>query len=534
MLPGGYAAGKWGRYLRAPDLYFDVMKRFGSKFVPLGEIAEIRFGVKTGCDDFFMPHDVTKWALSICPDPGDFRKRFGAPRRPVESGSIRIVKDGDGIVHPIESDFLKPEVHSLMQIDRPTASSSSLDRVVLLVGRPLSELRGTWVLRYLRYGQTHTFPSKKSEPVPVPERSTCAARDPWYDLTPLVRPGIAFWPMAQQYRHIIPANPEKLICNHNLFDLSADSLSAAEQTALVAILNSTLVGLFKTFYGRFAGTEGNLKTEVVDVNLLEIPDPRGISRPLAARLRTSLSSLGNRPAGRLVEDALMNCHSPERARKMAEGPLVPPSELREPDRRALDDAVFEVLGVDRAGERSTLIHRLYEETTLHFRHIRVVEIQKMEQRSVSKAQKFSSNELAADAWDALEGLDLTPLRDWLAAQPGAKLTVDIPSGEASLAAEAHMFDNRTVYFGRNRQGHLNCASRAQAELVVRLADLDISGNVELPADEKTCRRILAVLDTRIAEARERFESLAGSRTGTQKLRNEIVNLMMRWFLHGRS
>ena len=43
------------------------------------------------------------------------------------------------------------------------------------------------------------------------------------------------------------------------------------------MLNSTLVGLFKTFYGRFAGTEGNLKTEVVDVNLLEVPDPRGVS-----------------------------------------------------------------------------------------------------------------------------------------------------------------------------------------------------------------------------------------------------------------
>ena len=36
------------------------------------------------------------------------------------------------------------------------------------------------------------------------------------------------------------------------------------------MLNSTLVGLIKTFYGRFAGTEGNLKTEVLDVNLIDI------------------------------------------------------------------------------------------------------------------------------------------------------------------------------------------------------------------------------------------------------------------------
>jgi len=52
--------------------------------------------------------------------------------------------------------------------------------------------KSPWVWRYLRYGMTATFASKKSKPVPVPQRSTCAARDPWYDLTGLVRPGIAY------------------------------------------------------------------------------------------------------------------------------------------------------------------------------------------------------------------------------------------------------------------------------------------------------------------------------------------------------
>lgn len=48
-----YRAGKWGRYVRAPDLYFEIMRRFGNRFVALGEIAGIRFGVKSGCDAFF-------------------------------------------------------------------------------------------------------------------------------------------------------------------------------------------------------------------------------------------------------------------------------------------------------------------------------------------------------------------------------------------------------------------------------------------------------------------------------------------------
>ena len=62
QVEGQYAAGKWGRYLRAPDLYFEIMARFGNRFVPLGEIVEIRRGITSGCDAFFMPKDVTHFA----------------------------------------------------------------------------------------------------------------------------------------------------------------------------------------------------------------------------------------------------------------------------------------------------------------------------------------------------------------------------------------------------------------------------------------------------------------------------------------
>ncbi len=185
-------------------------------------------------------------------------------------------------MHPIEAKYVAPELHSLMKVERPIVRNADVDRLVLLVSEPMGKLKAKspWVWRYLRYGMTATFLSSKSKPVPIMKRSTCAAREPWYDLTSLVRPGIAFWPMAQQYRHIVAANPDRLICNHNLFDVAGPALTAPEGEALIAVLNSTLIGLFKTFYGRYAGTEGNLKTEVVDVNLLEVPDPQRCPRKL--------------------------------------------------------------------------------------------------------------------------------------------------------------------------------------------------------------------------------------------------------------
>ena len=219
--------------------------------------------------------------------------------------------------------------------------------------------------------------------------------------------------MAQQYRHIIAANPERLICNHNLFDVSSDRLKAGERTALVAILNSTVVGLFKTFYGRYAGTEGNLKTEGVDVNLLDVPDPRGISADVAKRLADALRRMDKRDVGRLVEEQLMDCHTPERAGRLAAGPLVLSNELQQLDRRDLDDAVLELLGVSDSVERADLIGQLYEATARHFREIRVVEIEKMEQRSKAAAKRFRVDDLAADIWDAAELDDATPLGDWV-------------------------------------------------------------------------------------------------------------------------
>ena len=531
-----YRAGKWGRYVRAPDIYFDIMRRFGGRFVALGEAAAIRRGITSGCDAFFMPKDITADLLARHNSDRDFRQAAsGAPRKDVESGKLRIIKAGDGSVHPVEAKYLATEVHSLMKVNRPVVRAADLDRVVLLVGEPMDKLKtkSPWVWRYLRYGMTATFASAKSKPVPVPKRSTCAARDPWYDLTGLVRPGAAFWPMSQQYRHIIAANPERLVCNHNLFDLAPARLSPPEASALLAVLNSTLVGLFKTFFGRFAGTEGNLKTEVVDVNLLEVPDPRGVPANIAKRLRDALESMARREVGRLVEEQLMDCHTPERARKLAAGPLVLANELREADRRVLDDAVFELLGVADPTERDELIGRLYEATARHFRDIRVVEIEKMEQRSKADNKRFRVGDLAADIWDAAELEDATPMADWVGRQPESdSLAILLDERPAVLSKDVMFFPN-TVYFGKGRKGHIDCQSRGQAELVVRLASLGVHGQVRLPADLGPCLIVLERVDRRVERARARFKELAESRTGDERVQDQLMEVLERWFVVGR-
>jgi hypothetical protein len=135
---------------------------------------------------------------------------------------------------------------------------------------------------------TATFASEKSKGKPVPERSTCKTRDPWYNLTGLVKPGFAFWPKAQQYRHIIPKNPERVIGNCNLYDVASDELILPEQESLVAILNSTYFGKTRKIFKDYSSREqAELVVSLANLGVtgeVTLPAKAGPCRKLLERL----------------------------------------------------------------------------------------------------------------------------------------------------------------------------------------------------------------------------------------------------------
>lgn len=535
-VPLDYGGGKWGRYLRAPDFYFEIMREFGSRFVRLGDIATIKFGIKSGCDAFFMPRDVGKRLLEEYGSELEWRSLPLIPackRSEVSSGKVAIIESGDKTLHPIEREFIRPEVHSLMQVDRPLVSADQLDRVVLWVGEPLSTIKGTYAWHYINWGAKQTFPSKKSKSVPVPERETCKGRNPWYGLTGL-EPGIGFWPMAQKYRHIVPWNPHSLPGNHNLFDIHAPELTASEQNTLMAVLNSTVVGFFKHFYGRYAGSEGTLKTEVVDVLMLDIPDPTGVDEELAQQLMNALRELTQREVTHLVEQPFLECHTVSKMDELQKTEIELPVELRHDDRRRLDLLVFELLGVLDRKRRETLVDRLYFETASYHRQQRIQDIQSTINRARSNREEAASHlDLALDAWNELEPEWQRPLRDWLAEQSSHGKNVVLPEGPVRLPEAAHFFEATTLYFGRNPAVSHVCASREEAELLYAIADTGLRGSLTIPQKEKDSARLAALLQSRLVNARAKFEDVAAQRAGTDRLREEVSSLLYNWFILGR-
>jgi len=511
------------------------MRRFGGRFTRLGELVSIKYGILSGCDAFFMPRNVSAELLAKHLTEAEWRKlplMQRCSRAAVASGELVIIKCGDNTLHPIEARYVRPEVHSLMQVDRPIVTPNQLDRVALWVNQELREIKGTFAHKFITWGSKQTFASNKSKSVPIPLRPGCAGRSPWYDLTG--RPvGIGFWPKAQQYRHIIPANTYELNCNCNLYNLHSLISDKLATQALMPILNSTLVGFVKCFYGRYAGTEGNLKTEVVDAVLIEIPDPLHIPEPILRRLETAFASMQKREVTHLVEEAFLKCHTAEEVREAAKLPLGLPLELQQADRRALDDAVFELLGVTDAQQRAELIDRLYREVALHFRAVRIIEVQKMEQRRQGGRTTVSANQLAQDAWEELEAKWRQPLSEWLASQNGQTKSLELPEGDPELPDANNFFEATTVYFGKKGKEHLVCDSRAEAELLFAVAQTGLRGKIFLPTSEKECQRALQALNSRLENGQARLAELAEARAGTDKLREQVLDVMRRWFIHGK-
>src|ERR1017187_2019760 len=475
-----YGGGKWGRYLRAPDFYFEVMREFSDRFVRLGDVASIKRGITSGCDKFFMPRDVTERALKDFPNDLTWQNlplMTTARRRDVVTGQVAVIEAGDGTLHCVERRYLRPEVHSPMSLDRPAITAADLKRVVLWVNEPIPALRGTLVLKYIQWGSKKTFQSKKSKAVPVPERSSCKGRVLWYDLTGL-EPGIGFWPKAQKYRHIIPANPENLPCNNNLYDIHPIGLTQLEQKVLMAILNSTLVALFKHFYGRYAGSEGTLKTEVVDAHMLEVPSPQGLSPSLCERLGAALDQMAPREITHLVEQPFLDCHDEHEMRRLQQMPLGLPLELQHRDRRVLDLLVFEALGVHSKSRRENLVDQLYRETSLYHRGQRVQDIQSTINRGrASGGRNPSPVDLARAAWSEFGPEWKKPLAEWLEEETGAARIVDVPEGRVRISAEHDMFEPRTVFFGAKPAVSHECSSRAEAELLYAVAEAGLRGTL---------------------------------------------------------
>ncbi|MFH0910473.1 MAG: N-6 DNA methylase [Planctomycetota bacterium] len=521
---GEYYGGKWGVYLRAPDLWFKLLDKYGDRFAHLGDIAEVRFGVKTGKDCFFFPIDASGDCLKARKDDNKFEAEYGVPRKDIASGKVKLVKAGEkrGELFPIEAEYLEPEVHSLMEIDGFTVAPEDCARLILLVGKQKKELKGTYVLDYIEWGEKQGYH----------KGATCAARVSkergWYDLTGHKR-GAMFWPMAQQYKHTIPANDHDLICNHNLFDVTPEKSNA---DTLAGCLNSSFVVLSKFQYGRPVGVEGNLKTEVVDAKMMLVPNPVAGIDAAKPKIIQAMKHLKNRKALYFIsERRLREMAYKQRGKENELVNLSDESELDMADRRELDDAVLELLGIASKKERQSLIDELYTYLREFFEWTRRKEEQAIvNKKATSRRGQVDPNELAVKLYEHLHDNEPHLLKsydpDFLDGKKPFD-TYELPT-EGVAVAEKTLFSSRGVSFkkGRKQPAYVETKMPGQDALVELVANSGVRGIVRFPRDAEEIERLQKRYGDFIRQRENRVKELIEERTADKDIQERIRDALM--------
>ena len=482
------------------ESWFELTEQAGDRMVPLQNLAVIKFGFKTGSDKFFCVRDVTQLHLDGTTDPQEFRDNWGISRE--QTRRIRIVRDGDGVEHLVEDRFLEPELHSLMEVKRAVVRREDVARLVINAPVPRARLRRTHLGTYVEFAEQngwHTVSTIESR----------ARTRPWYDLDlkPKEQRADMFWPMAQQYRHVIPLNANLLPANHNLFELWAQDQD--QRDVLWAVLNSTVTALSKHQFGRAAGVEGNLKTEVVDAKMMLVPDIRRADPETATRAVAACRQMTRR-------DSLRHLYE----------------EFELEDRRELDDVTLEMLGIDDPETRSFLRERLYQDITNLQKSTRDREIiAQQDRRRSSRTTTSSPQDIADELWsehqDALNLLEF-PGDFIIRLNEGAFF--DLPPGEVQVGTammeRGTVLRAGTVRVGGRNGEVLDVGTVSRSMFLEALSACHRSGQVRLP-DDKTCEDAVNNFSQYRKELADKCVRLAQQRTPNQQRQRTVANALLR-------
>ena len=216
-----YTGNKWGgKYLRAPDIYYTILEKGKDKLVRLGDIAEVRFGIKTGANEFFY---LTKEKI----------EEWG-----------------------IEEEFLKPVIKNPRESNNTNLTKIELPHFVLMCDKPKTEIINKKVFNYIQFGE------KKGHNL----KPTCSARRLWYNLGRW-EPTDAFWMESINDMNRVYINPGHLLESDKFYGITFSERKMAKTLAIS--LNSTIYSFYRELKGFHGMGQGVLKLPVYDVKDLD-------------------------------------------------------------------------------------------------------------------------------------------------------------------------------------------------------------------------------------------------------------------------
>jgi len=251
-----YIGSKWGKYLRAPEIFFKILEKGKDKLVPLKEIADVRFGIKTGANEFFY---LTEEEIK-------------------EKG--------------LEREYFKPIIFSLKEVEGYILNKEKLTKRVFICHKNKEQLKGTKVLKYILEGEKKGFHN----------RPTCASREPnpWYSLARGWRYAPLIFPAKVGERMPIFIN-DKVFEDKKLYGIIPNNDSDVKLIA--ALLNTTISRLMIEFSCRqLTGAQAIADIDVVVVEKLLLPKISSVHKAVRKEIENAFDDLSETPSESLFKE----------------------------------------------------------------------------------------------------------------------------------------------------------------------------------------------------------------------------------------
>jgi type I restriction-modification system DNA methylase subunit len=218
-----YVGTKWGKYIRAPGIFYKILEKGKDKIVPLSYVAEIVGGLITGSNDFFYLSEekLNKWK--------------------------------------IEPQFLLAVVKTPRELNRIAFTSKDLKYKLFYVTADKNKLKGTNALKYI----------KRGEKLGIHNAPTFRSKDRWYEL-PRLKAAPLLWVDLRWEKHICHLNLDNVPFEHNYYGIIAKK--DRNNLLLCAFLNSTLSWLFIEILGRVGLGQGAIRLVGKDLRNFPVID----------------------------------------------------------------------------------------------------------------------------------------------------------------------------------------------------------------------------------------------------------------------
>jgi len=294
------------------------------------------------------------------------------------------------------------------------------------------------------------------------------------------------------------------------------------------ILNSSWVMLSSFQYGRPTGNEGLQEQMVSDVKLMLVADPRAGTPKARQRVAAAFRAMQDRTQLRFISERdFQEAAYHNRGQQAQLGSLSAASELTQPDRRELDEAVLELLGVGQRDERQTMLDALYAYLKEFFRDTRRKEVlANANKKKAGSGKRVTPQALAQEIYQELREHHPTVLRTYEQLLDLSKpfLTVDLmQKGEPRLAADAFVPHGIMFWQGKRRVGSVATEHAAQQQLVYHLAQSGRRQLTRVPMSVEGCEVLLRQHRQLLSTRNSTVQALVTDRTTDPRLQQAILD-----------